>query len=134
MAEFTGKDCFVLWTSSAGTINMSADERSVSWNPSGGLVESTAGSDPFKSYLATTKDTTVDVSCVWQAGSYASENALLPLQFGTLLIGPEGSVAGKRSYQLPSFSQGAKFNFPYADVVEMSCSFQGSGTATYGTF
>ena len=134
MAEFTGQNCFILWTSSTGTVNLSADERSVAWNPSGGLVESTAGSDPFKSYLATTKDTTVDISCVWQSGSYAQENAMRELQFGTLIIGPEGSVAGKRSYTLPSFSQGAKFNFPYADVVEMSCSFQGSGTATYGTF
>lgn len=98
------------------------------------MVDATAGSDPFKVYLTTQKDTTVSYSGVFQTGGTAVEAVLLPGQFGTLIIGPEGSTAGKRSYSLPAFSQGAKFNFAYSDVVEIACDFQGSGTATYGTF
>ena len=49
-------------------------------------------------------------------------------------LGPEGTAATKRKYTLPAFSQGGKFNFAYADVVELACDFQGNGTATYGTF
>lgn len=134
MPEFTGQNLYAQWSSSAGTVDLSADQRSVSWNPTGGLVESTAGSDPFKSYLSTTKDTTVEYTGVYQAGSVGVENTLLPNQFGTLIVAPEGTTAGKRKYTLPSYAGGAKFNFPYSDVVEMTCSFQGSGTATYGTY
>jgi hypothetical protein len=135
MAEFTGSALYVQWNAGAnGTIDISGDFRTVSWNPSVGLVETTAGSDPFKSYLSTVKDTTVSYGGVFQTAGTANENALREGQYGTLTIGPEGTAATKRKYTLPAYSQGAKFSFPYSDVVEMSVDFQGSGTATYGTF
>ena len=135
MAEFTGQNLYVQWNAgAAGTIDLSGDFRTVSWNPSIGMVDATAGSDPFKTYLTTQKDTTVSYGGVFPTAGTAIENALLAGQYGTLTIGPEGSVAGKRKYTLPSFSQGGKFNFAYSDVVELACDFQGSGTATYGTF
>jgi hypothetical protein len=135
MAEFTGSGLYVQWNAGTnGTIDLSGDYRSVSWNPSIGMVESTAGSDPFKVYLTNVKDTSVSYSGVFQTAGTATENALLAGQYGTLTIGPEGTAAAKRKYTLPSFSQGGKFNFAYADVVELACDFQGSGTATYGTF
>ena len=135
MAEFTGQNLYVDWAYSGTTYVLSGDYRSVSWNPSIGMVESTAGSDPFKSYLTNVKDTTADVTCVMQAGSVAIENAMREGNVGTLTVGPEGTAAGKRKYTLPgAISQGAKFNWVYTDVVELACSFQGSGTATYGTY
>lgn len=135
MAEFTGQNLYVQWNAgSAGTIDLSGDYRTVSWNPSIGMVDATAGSDPFKSYLATQKDTTVSYGGVFQTAGTGTENALLTGQYGTLTIGPEGTAAGKRKYTLPAYSQGGKFNFSYSDVVELACDFQGNGTATYGTF
>jgi hypothetical protein len=136
MAEFTGSSLYVQWNAGTnGTIDLSGDYRSVSFKPSIGQVETTAGSDPYKSYITTQKDTTVDYSGVFQTAGTATENALLAGQVGTLTIGPEGTAATKRKYTLPgAISQGANFNFAYADVVEISCSFQGSGTLTYGTF
>lgn len=135
MAEFTGSALYVQWNGgTAGTIDLTGDYRSVSWNPSVGLVDATAGSDPFKVYLSTQKDTTVSYGGVFQTAGTATENALLAGQYGTLSIGPEGTAAGKRKYTLPAFSQGGKFNFVYTDVVELAVDFQGSGTATYGTY
>lgn len=134
MAEFTGSALYVQWTSSAGTSDLSGDYRTVSWNPSIGMVDATAGSDPFKVYLTTQKDTTVSYSGVFQTAGTAVENQLLAGQYGTLTIGPEGTAAAKRKYTLPAFSQGGKFNWAYSDVVELACDFQGNGTATYGTF
>jgi len=89
---------------------------------------------PFKSYLTTQKDTTVSYSGVFQTAGTGTENALITGQYGTLIIGPEGTAAAKRKYTLPAFSQGCKFNIAYANVVELACDFQGNGTATYGTF
>lgn len=135
MAEFTGSALYVQWNAgAAGTIDLSGDYRTVSWNPSIGMVDSTAGSDPFKSYLTTQKDTTVSYSGVFQTAGTATQNALLAGQYGTLTIGPEGTAATKVKHTLPAFSQGGKFNWAFADVVEIACDFQGNGTATYGTF
>lgn len=134
MAEFTGSALDVKWVLAASTTDLSGDFRTVSWNPSIGMVEATAGSDPFKSYLTTQKDTSVSYSGVFQTAGTGTELALITGQYGTLIIGPEGTGATKRKYTLPAFSQGCKFNFAYADVVELACDFQGNGTATYGTF
>ena len=134
MAEFTGQNLYAQWTTSAATVTLSGDKRSVSWNPSGGLVDATAGSDPFKSYLSTVKDTTVSWGALLQSGFVATEDALRENTFGTLVVGPEGTTATKRKYTLPAFSGGAKMQFPYDNTCEMACDFQGSGTATYGTF
>ena len=134
MAKLTGKDLVINWLpSSGGTIALSGDFRTVSYTPSGKLANATAGSDEFESYLATTKDTKVSYKAVMQSAGTAVEDALEANTFGTLIIQPEGTVTGKRKYTIPSFAGGGNMSWPYADTVEISCDFQGSGTPTRGT-
>lgn len=134
MAEFTGKDLVVKWLYSGGTIDLSGDYRSLGYKPSIGLVNSTAGSDLFESYLTTVKDTQVSLSAVMQAAGTATEDALVEGTFGTLNIGPEGTASGKRKYTIPAYAMGAQFDWKYNDTVELSCDFQGSGARTNGTW
>jgi len=131
MAEITGKDLVINWfPSSGGTIALSGDFRTVSYTPSGKLANATAGSDAFESYIGTVKDTKVSYKGVMQSAGTALEDALESNTFGTLIIQPEGTASGKRKYTIPAFAGGANISWPYADTVEISCDFQGSGTPT----
>jgi hypothetical protein len=119
MAEFTGTNLVAQWIYSGGTVT---------------LVDATAGSDTNRSYLATIKDATVSINLVAQTGGTALEAALVEGAVGTLIIGPEGTASTKRKYTIPAISQGAKLNFPYDNIVEISCDFQASGAYTIGAY
>ena len=133
MAEITGKDLIVKWaTAAGGTIDLSGDYRTLSYKPSIGMANATAGSDAFESYIATVKDTQVSLTAVYQSAGTATEDALLEGTFGTLTIQPEGTATGKRKYTIPAFALGANFDWKYNDTVELKVEFQGSGTRTIG--
>lgn len=134
MAEYTGKNLSVNWVYTGGTVDLSGDQRSLGYKPTIGKAKATAGSDPFESYLMTVKDTVLDYVGVMQTGGTAVEDALTEGTFGTLIVGPEGTAAGKRKYTIPSFAMGANFAFKYADTVEIACQFQGSGSRINGTY
>lgn len=134
MAEFTGKDLVVKWVTTGGTFDISGDYRTLSYKPTVGLVNATAGSDTFEAYLTTVKDTQISLTAVMQAAGTANENMLEEGTFGTLLIGPEGTATGKRKYTVPAYSTGPNFDWKYNDTVEIKCDFQGSGARTNGVW
>ncbi len=74
MAEnnVTGKSAYISWASSAGTIDLATDFRSVSIKENTDTAETTAGADTHKTYLPTIKSATIrlfrSVSC-WRHGS-----------------------------------------------------------------
>ena len=133
MARFTGKDLVMTWLpSTGGTITLNTDFQSVDYNPSGKLVSATAGSDAFEQYLATTKDTKVSYSGLFDSAGTATEDALAANTFGTLIIQPQGTASTKRKYTVPAFSGGANISYPFDNVVSIKVDFQGSGTPTIG--
>lgn len=134
MSEYTGQNLVVNWIWTGGTVDLSGDYRALSYKPTIGKVTATAGSDAFESYLMTVKDTVLDYTGVMQTGGTALEDALAEGNFGTLIVGPEGTASGKRKYTIPSFAMGGNFNFQYKNEVEIACQFQGSGTRTRGVF
>ena len=64
MAEnnITGKAAYISWASSAGTIDLATDYRSVSIKENIDTAETTAGADTHKTYLPTIKSATIDYS------------------------------------------------------------------------
>jgi hypothetical protein len=132
--EFSGSALVASWVHSGGTATLTGDHRTVTISPTVGLAKATAGSDPDETYLATVKDATVNWSGVVQSGGTALEDALIEGKSGTLIVGPEGTVAGKRKYTIPAISLGPKMNFPFSDVVEMSVDFQKNGALTRGVY
>ena len=131
MAEnnITGKDAYISWASSAGTINLATDYRSVSIKENTDTAETTAGADTHKTYLPTIKSATIDYSGLFPAGSAGTAlyAALAAGVQGTLTVAPEGTATGKLSKAYTAISMGATFDTPYADVVTVNCTFQSNG-------
>lgn len=133
MPEFTGSAVVASWVYAGGTATLSGDHRTFSLTPSIDFADATAGSDARRKRLATIADVSVSYAGLAQEGGTALEDALAEGTHGTLILQPEGTAAGKRKYTVGAFSQGAKFNYPYSDVVEITCDWVGDGNYTRGT-
>lgn len=131
MAEnnITGQNAVIKWIWTGGTAAMNGDYRSVSVNETTDLAETTAGSDAYKTHLATIKSASIDYSGLFPtaAAGTALIAALAAGNDGTLLIYPEGTASGKLSRSYPAISMGPKLSIPYNEVVEISCSFTSNG-------
>jgi len=134
MADYTGVNLFLSFAGSGGTVTLSTEYRSLSTNPSVGLVDVSAGSDTFKTYLTTLKDGSFEYSGLMQTLGTAVTNALREGIAGTLTIGPEGTVAGKPRETYPVITLGPKLNYPYSDVVEVSATFQQNGASVFSNY
>lgn len=132
MAEYTGSNMVFQWVYSGGTVSMQADFRTVTLSPTVDFADATAGSDARRKRIPTIKDTSVSYAGLAQTGGTALEDALVEGTEGTILFYPEGTATGKRKYTIGAFSQGGKFNLPYADVVELTVEFMGNGNHTLG--
>ena len=130
----SGSTMVLQWIYSGGTISFATDQRSVSWSPSIETVDATAGSDTVRKRLTTFKDSTASISLVDQTNSAGTASALDAGVSGTLIIGPEGTATGKRKITFPSFSQGAKYSWPFDGVAEITCDFLANGTYTDSTY
>jgi len=129
MAEnnITGKDAYISWVWTGGTLNLAADYRTLALNESVDTAETTAGADTHKTYLATIKSATIDYSGLFPTGGTVLYAALAAGMSGTLTVAPEGTASGKVSHAYPAISLGATYDTPYADVVTVNCTFQSNG-------
>lgn len=130
----SGSTMVLQWIYSGGTISFAAEQRSVSWTPSVELVDATAGSDTVRKRLTSFKDATASIAMVDQTNAAGTAAALDAGVSGTLIIGPEGTATGKRKITFPSFSQGAKYSFPFDNVAELTCDFIANGAYTDSTY
>jgi hypothetical protein len=131
MAEFTGSSLLVSWIWSGGTTSLSADYRTVSWNPTVAYADISAGSDTHVGRLTTLKDATAAVTMV-DSGGTAIYAGLNPGVGGTLLIQPEGTATNKRKITFPCFCDGAVPSYTYNDTTTISVNFTGNGSFTDG--
>ena len=129
MAEnnITGKDAYISWVWTGGTLNLATDYRSVSIKENVDTAETTAGADTHKTYLPTIKSANIDYSGVFPTGGTALYAALAAGMSGTLTVAPEGTATGKVSHAYPAICMGATYDTPYADVVTVNCTFQSNG-------
>jgi hypothetical protein len=134
MAKFNGKGLIVNWIYSGGTVVLSGNSTQFTFNQSGALYEATAGADAAKNFVTGELDSSASLAARHEAGGTALYNALLANTAGTLIIAPEGTAATKQKITMPAISQGAGLNIPYNNVVDLSCSWQGNGTVTYGAY
>lgn len=139
MPEFYGKDLIFQFSGTGGTIDLSADQRGVTFNPSIQMDDNSTGSAGAKTYSTRQTDFTLTYKGLAQSGTAgvgsATEDALRPGEVGTVYLYPLGSVAGTayRKYTFPVISQGLQQNFQFTALTELNCSFQGNGTWTFGT-
>jgi hypothetical protein len=131
MAEnnITGQAAVINWIWTGGTVVLNTDFRSINTSETVDLAETTAGNDTHKTYLPTIKSGAIDYSGLYPSGTAGTAiiAALAAGNMGTLLVYPEGTASGKLSRSYPAIVTGPKLNTPYADVVEISCSFTANG-------
>jgi len=134
MADYTGKNLYAAWVYSGGTVVLSTDFRTVSTAPTVGLADVTAGGDTDRTYIATIKDDVVSYAGLHQAAGTVLKTSLEAGTGGTLILGPEGTATGKPKESYPAIAMGAKMNYPYDNVVEISCDFQKNGARADALF
>lgn len=131
MAEnnITGKNAVINWIWTGGTVNLNGDYRSISTNETVDLADTTAGNDAYRTYIATIKSASIDYSGLFPTNTAGTAliAALAAGNSGTLVVYPEGTASGNLSRSYPAIVTGPKLNVPYADVVEISCSFTANG-------
>jgi len=134
MTAYTGKDLTFSWIWSGGTVSVEGDYRSVDYTPSIEMYDQSAGSDAAKTYITGQTDGSINLSALMQTGGTALKAALKEGNSGTIILGPEGTVATKEKITIPAISQGAKMNYQYNALVELSCSFQQNGVRVDGNY
>ena len=134
MTTITGENLYVQWIYSGGTVVLSGDYTQFTYTPSVELLDESAGSDTDRTYVPRLKDKTMSLSARHQAAGTALFESLDEGTSGTITWSPEGTATGKRKYTIPAISQGASMNIPYANLVEISCTFQGNGARSDGTW
>lgn len=135
MSEFTGKDAYLQWVWSGGTITVHSDFRTFGWTPSKALHDVTAGSDVAQQQITGIETATASVGLLAQAGGTELIAAFAFGNKGTLTAGVEGTATGKPKIILPAMSQGAVVNAAYDSPVEISIEFvQDTGAYTEGSW
>jgi hypothetical protein len=134
MAEYTGSALVASWIHAGGTLVLNTDYRTLGTSPTIGLVKASAGADTDETYLTTLKDGKYSYKGLAQTGGTVLENALVEGTKGTLIIGREGTVAGSAKETVPCISMGAAFNYPYDNIVEISCEFQKNGARVLSVY
>lgn len=132
MPAFSGKDLNIQWINPAGTIDLSGDFRQLQYNTTSDLIDQTAGADAVKTYLPSLKDSQVQLTAIYQSGGTALLDQVADGTQGTLLVSPQGTTATYRKITIPAIVASRNFAQPYADVVELSVTFQGNGAITNG--
>lgn len=137
MAEYAGSATVTQWITSAGTLQMSGDARSVNISPTMDTIDATAGSDTSKQFIPSFTTWEVTWEGVAQNGTAGTAfmAQLAPGTGGTLKVYPYGTAGSSSLFTMPAFSMGAAISMPYADVATISASWSqaSGGTATWGT-
>ena len=134
MPAFRGKDLFLSFAGSAGTVTISGDFTQVTYTPSIALLDQSAGADTDRTYVTSLKDRTIAWAAKHQASGTVLVNALVEGTSGTLTWGEEGTASGKPKHTCPVISMGCPMNIPYDNLVEISGTFQGNGAIADATY
>jgi len=94
------------------------------------MADSTAGSDVDKTHILTLRDVSFSLpilETIGEAGS-AYRTAIKNGAEGTMVFGPEGTVAGKPKYSCLASVTGIQRTYPYSDVVQANVTLQRQGS------
>jgi hypothetical protein len=131
MPAFSGSAMYLAWIWTGGTVPLNTDFRKFDWSPSLAMIESTAGPDSFREYIAGIGEGgDISLEVVMQSGGTAMLTALARGNAGTLLYGPEGTVTGKPKSTIPAISKGPAYSQPFDDIVTLKVTFQQSAFET----
>ena len=124
MAHISGANLYVEF---AG-VQISGDQRSLSFDESINIIDTTAGADTDESHVTGTRSATISLTVLYAGtdGS-AAEQVLYAGNSGTLTWGPEGTASGKPKYSCVATCDGMSPNFPFDGEVTFDASFTKNG-------
>lgn len=141
MAFVHGKNAFIQLDNSAGTLtDLSSISNDISFSLNIDTAETSVFGVAAKQYISGQNDATVSLSGLFDATSATviegTINALIDgtNASATLVFGPEGNAAGKKSYTQEVIVTSYAIGAPVGDVVSLSVEFQRTGATTMGTF
>lgn len=135
MTAYAGSILYAIWIHPSGTVTLApGDYRTLNINNTLEFIDATAGADSARVRIASFGDMAVTWNAVLQQNDGSLIAAVARAREGTLIIGVEGSATGKPKLTLPAISLGPSYAVSYNNVVEFSCTFQGNGAHTDGTF
>ena len=134
MAEYSGSALFFSWIYPSGTINFSADYRTLTDSVEGNIIDASAGSDPYTVAIGGIQSGKVSLTYVEQAGGttnlYACDFGIQ----GTIVYGPEGTAVGKPKRTIPAMAQGWSRSEEYTNVPIVTVNWQYVGAPTKGAY
>jgi hypothetical protein len=133
MAHYAGDNVYVEFN---GT-DISLDRRTIEWNETGDLAEVSAGADADRTFVPTLKSGSASGEFVADSdGTAATDiwNLCVPLTEGTLVVGPEGTAAGKRKGSVNAFVTNRSEPHQYDAESTLAVEWTFSGAVTWGVF
>ena len=131
-AGIIGKNLYLCF----GSTVLDTDYRAFGESETGEVVDISAGSDTYKTYLTTLADGTATATIMLQSGTAftAVWEALKPLTEGTLTWAPEGTATSQQKHTVNSFITKREKAMEFADIVVCDIGWQFSGSVTDGTY
>ncbi len=135
---YEGNALVLSWIHSGGTAILNGDYKTAEYKPSIDLLDQSAGADTNKTYVGHLKDGTWSLSGLIQdgtaVGGTVTLSTLIEGASGTLIVGPEGTAAGKPKITTPCISLGVNQKYQYAGLSEWSVELQQNGARTDGAY
>ena len=132
--SFFGKDLYITWVYSGGTVVMSTYQKSLTYTPSVQMEKSTSGNATSESYVAGIRDGAASVVCQMQKTDTTSPAAFLEGMAGTLTWGSEGTTASKPKVAIPALCKGIATALAFGSLTELKVDFQQNGDRTDSTW
>lgn len=125
MSHYSGS---ALYMSFGGTV-ITGDQRSVSWEESANLIDTTAGADVAESHITGTTTASISWDALFEDSSAGTSvsRAVAVKNSGTLIIAPLGTATGKPKWSCIATSESLSVDAPYDDVLMYSGSFARNG-------
>ncbi len=127
--RMTGKNLFLQWIGSGGTVTVSGDQTAFSPDLMLDTVDVAAGSDVMHGYIAGLKDwsATLEKWYIGTAGT-AVDYALREGETGTLIWAPEGTASGKPKWGIAALVSKYSTSFPFNDGAKVTVEFKSNGS------
>lgn len=127
MAHLSGSALVIQWITT-GTVTLSGDQRTMTWNENMNIADSTAGSDTADSHVRTFRSIDGSFGLVdnGAAGS-ALYAAIYSGAQGTLKWFPIGTATGSPVYSILSTITQVQQSMPFDDIIDRSYNWKGNG-------
>jgi hypothetical protein len=134
MTAYIGSALSAVWTYASGTVTLNTDFTKFTYTPTIDLIDTSAGADTSKQFIAGFKDAKCNITVYHQSADLAIGTAVVEGTQGTLVVGPEGTAVGKMKWTIPALCMGAARNVSFNSAAEWSIDFQQVSGRTDGTF